>query len=184
MTTELKMNVGAPRNFSYGNVKYLETRYVIPLMYDSDDEPLMTSVVQKISKHEFKVQPEFYKLTLKISNYRDNELDKYGDNKHTLYIANDDYWSLITGDIKKEKYRNEKGEKRVYKRISKGIYIHGKKSILAPTFLNALVKHNDMKPSASIDEHISSLRNDIKQNHTGNHYRNKYNSVPPPPSGR
>jgi len=144
----------------------------------------MTTLVKDLGDGKYQVHPKFLGLTMNISNYRDNEMDHLGDNKHTLYIANEDYWSLIVGDVRKEKYRNEKGELRVYKRVGKGIYVHNNKSILAPTFLNALVKHNDMKPTASLDEHKTDLHSQQARNYTGNHYRNKYVSVPPPASSR
>jgi hypothetical protein len=144
----------------------------------------MTSLVKNLGEGKYSIHPKFLGLTMNISNYRDNEMDHLGDNKHTLYIANEDYWSLIVGDVRKERYKNEKGELRVYKRVGKGIYVHNGKSILAPTFLNALVKHNNMKPTASIGEHITDLRRQQKNNHTGNHHRNNFVSVPPPASSR
>jgi len=144
----------------------------------------MTSIVKSLGDGKYSIHPKFLGLVMNISNYRRTEMDHLGDNKHTLYISNEDYWSLITGDVRKERYKNEKGELKVYKRVGKGIYVHNKKSILAPTFLNAMVKHNDMNPTSSIDEHRSNLHIQQAQNYTGNHYRNKFVSVPPPVSSR
>jgi len=69
----------------------------------------MTSIVKSLVDGKYSIHPKFLGLVMNISNYRDNEMDHLGDNRHTLYIANEDYWSLITGDVRKEKYRNEKG---------------------------------------------------------------------------
>ncbi len=144
----------------------------------------MTSIVKSLGDGKYDIHPKFLGLVMNISNYRRTEMEHLGHNKHTLYISNEDYWSLIVGDVRKERYKNEKGELKVYKRVGKGIYVHNKKSILAPTFLNAMVKHSGHNPTASLDEHINVLHREQAQNHTGNHYRNKFVSVPPPVSGR
>jgi len=144
----------------------------------------MTTIVKNLGNGKYDVDPKFLELTMNVSKYRDNEMDHLGHNRHTTYVANDDYWYLILDDAKKAKYRNEKGELRNYKRVGKGIYVHNNKSIIAPTFLNALVRHNDNDPSASLDEFLTDLHIQQKNNYTGNHKRNKFLSVPCPVSGK
>lgn len=117
-------------------------------------------------------------------------INKNGKKNHTLYISNEAFLeTTFINDEKQFTIRDEKGVKRKYIRRAKGIYINKNvTSIVAPFMFNLILKnpHITDKDFCASNQYVimEKYYNDLSNNLTGNHNRNKTFSVPPKAYGR
>jgi len=114
-------------------------------------------------------------------------MKKNGENNHTLYISNEAYMEMVFIDkLKKDTIRDEKGMKRKYVMKYEGVYVNKTiTSIIVPYWFNMIMKaemnSSHIPTSRSFedkDKVMDRYYNDLQNNLTGNHHRNKFVSVP------
>ena len=118
---------------------------------------------------------------------------KVGKSFYTMYVPNEVYFEVCENKPKHITIPDETGMRRKYIMKKEGIYVNKKEtSIVVPLLFDIFIKTkaglnwDDSEDFATQteDEFIMGLTSNIINNHSGNHYRNNFVSVPSKVYGR